>query len=90
MTDFRELCAELLADYEQHLFRSVLAERARAALAEPEPERLTVQQINDLPEHRESYIYSDSRSPDVIQLDGTFTRAELQQLADSILTGHEH
>ena len=38
MTDFRALCAELLADYEQHLYRSVLADKARVALAEPQGE----------------------------------------------------
>lgn len=41
MTDWRALCAELLADYEQHLYRSVLADKARAALAEPQGEGVT-------------------------------------------------
>ena len=34
MTDFRALCAELLADYELNRFRAELAAEARAALAE--------------------------------------------------------
>lgn len=50
------------------------------------PERLTVQQINDLPEHRENFIYSSCSNPDEIQLDGYFTRHELRQLAVSIPT----
>lgn len=33
-TDWKALCQELLIDYEQHLYRSVLADRVRAALAE--------------------------------------------------------
>lgn len=37
-TDWRALCEELFTDYEQHLYRSVLADRTRAALAQPEPE----------------------------------------------------
>lgn len=50
MADYKQLCAELLADYEQHLFRSVLAERARAALAEPEPVGPTDEELYDLAE----------------------------------------
>lgn len=41
-TDWRELCAELLNDYDQHLYRSVLADRARAALAEPVAEGMVL------------------------------------------------
>jgi hypothetical protein len=38
MTDtFRALCAELLADYDNCHYRSELSDRARAALAQPEP-----------------------------------------------------
>jgi hypothetical protein len=37
MTDFRTLCAELLADYDNCHYRSELSDRARAALAQPEP-----------------------------------------------------
>ena len=39
MTDFRTLCAELLADYDNCHYRSELSDRARAALAQPEPAR---------------------------------------------------
>jgi hypothetical protein len=35
--DYKALCAELLADYEQNRFRVELAAEARAALAQPEP-----------------------------------------------------
>jgi hypothetical protein len=38
MTDFRALCAELLADYDNCHYRSELSDRARAALAQPEPQ----------------------------------------------------
>jgi hypothetical protein len=37
MTDFRALCAELIADYDNCHYRSELSDRARAALAQPEP-----------------------------------------------------
>ena len=35
--DYRALCAELLADYDNCHYRSELSDRARAALAQPEP-----------------------------------------------------
>jgi len=35
--DFRALCAELLADYDNCHYRSELSDRARAALAQSEP-----------------------------------------------------
>lgn len=97
MTDYKQLCGELLNRlnglYEEVIDAGVgcvpdeaqdLMNRAWDAMAEPEPERLTVQQINDLPRHRENFIYSDSNWPGEIKLDGTFSRADLQQLADSI------
>jgi hypothetical protein len=34
--DYRALCAELLADYDNCHYRSELGDRARAALAQPE------------------------------------------------------
>jgi hypothetical protein len=37
-TNFRALCAELLADYDNCHYRSELSDRARAALAQPEPQ----------------------------------------------------
>lgn len=64
--------------------------RLQAALAEPEPERLTVQEINDLPQHRENYIYSGKDWDDEIQLDGHFSRADLQQLANSAPTSRSN
>ena len=49
MTDCKQLCAQLLEAYEILLgelrFDNRLAKRARAALAEPEPEGPTVMQI---------------------------------------------
>jgi hypothetical protein len=35
--DYKALCAELLADYDNCHYRSELSDRARAALAQPEP-----------------------------------------------------
>lgn len=43
--NWRALCEELLADYEQHLYRSELVDRARAALAQPEPEVVGAMQL---------------------------------------------
>jgi len=43
MTDFRALCEELLADYEQNRFQVELAAEARAALAQTEPPTLKEQ-----------------------------------------------
>jgi hypothetical protein len=40
-TDWRALCAELLADYDNCHYRSELSDRARAALAQPEPVALS-------------------------------------------------
>jgi hypothetical protein len=54
------------------------------------PERLTVQEISDLPQHGENYIYSGDRSPDEIELDGVFSRADLQQLANSLSTSRSN
>jgi hypothetical protein len=44
-TDFRALCAELLADYEQNRFRVELAAEARTALAQREPEGPTEEEL---------------------------------------------
>lgn len=52
MTDYKQLCAELLKAYEILLgelrFDNRLAKRARAALAEPEPESPTDEEIMEL------------------------------------------
>jgi hypothetical protein len=37
---YRAMCAELLADYDNRHYRSELSDRARALLAQPEPEVL--------------------------------------------------
>jgi hypothetical protein len=91
MTDYKQLCAELvddleLCDWPYKLKETIRADidRARTELAKPEPERLTVQEISDLPHHGENYI-GEHRDGE-IQLDGYFSRADLQQLADSIPT----
>ena len=46
--DFRELCAELLADYDNCHYRSDLSNRARALLAQPETEGPTDEEIYNL------------------------------------------
>ena len=53
MTDFRALCAELLADYEDSFVvgqpgDDPLVQRARAALAQPEPQEPTDDELYDL------------------------------------------
>jgi hypothetical protein len=92
MPDYKQLCAELVAWAEKtsaHYYAppEVLV-RARAALAEPEPKRLTVEEISNLHQHRQNYIYEDHRDGE-IQLDGYFSRADLQQLAVSIPNTHD-
>ena len=44
--------------------------------------RLTLREINDLPEHGGNYIYEYSSNE--VQLDGIFTKAQLRQLADFV------
>ena len=44
--DYKALCAELLADYEQNRFRVELAAEARAALAQPEPVAPTDEELS--------------------------------------------
>ena len=89
MTDLRDLITEL-ADELDHNRQCLLddrrvthplADKARAAMSQPEPERLTVQEISNLPQHWKNYI---AEGLDGISLDGYFSRADLQQLADSI------
>lgn len=90
MTDFRALCVELTdaLDKLNCSFnvpnQSGLVERARNALAEPDPERLTVAQIKALPDNGENFIWEDPRGTGWIDLDGTFSRDDLQQLANSL------
>jgi hypothetical protein len=43
--DYKALCAELLADYEQNRFRVELAAEARAALAQHEPVEPTDEEL---------------------------------------------
>jgi hypothetical protein len=53
-----------------------------SALAQPEPQALTVQECNDMRKHGENYIYE---WPDGdIQLDGIFSREDLFELARTI------
>ncbi len=59
-----------------------LLERARDALAQPEPEALTVQECNDMRKHRENYIYEYCDGD--IELDGCFSREDLLELARTI------
>jgi len=87
-TDWRALCAELLAMLDAQALRDpemdggLLRRRARAALAQPEPQRLTVQECNDMRKHGENYI-CESRDGKEIQLDGYFTREDLIELANT-------
>lgn len=60
----------------------VLRLKAWAALAQPEPQALTVQECNDMHKHRENYIYECSDGE--IQLDGYFSREDLLELARTI------
>lgn len=52
MTDYKQLCAELLTAWEIELGELAatnrLAKRARAALAEPEPKQPTIMEIIEL------------------------------------------
>ena len=90
MTDWRGLCAELLQALETEGYahwtvtpdKDELCLRTRAALAQPEPEALTVQECNDMRKHRENYIYECSDGD--IQLDGCFSREDLLELARTI------
>lgn len=93
MTNYKQLCSELIDElegwiaygYEIDIDRAhALIDRARAELAKPEPERLTVKEISDLPHHWHNFIAEDENGE--VQLDGRFSRADIQQLADSIPT----
>lgn len=53
-------------------------------LLHAEPERLTVAQIKELPDNGENFIWEDPRGTGWIDLDGTFSRDDLQQLANSL------
>lgn len=83
-TDFRALCAELLEAYEIELdelrFYNRLAKRARAALAEPEPEDDELLSLNQL---RDSWnAQADAaNSWDDLGIDEIIWWAQLQALA---------
>ena len=68
------------------VLRELSKEKDEATLAEPEPERFTVEEISNLSKHRENYIFEDHRDG-IITLDGHFSRVDLQELSDSI-RGH--
>jgi hypothetical protein len=95
-TDYRAELQRLVQAYDEHggkwpdaheqaLFQAV--EAARATLAQPEPQRLTVQECNDMRKHGENYI-CESRDGKEIQLDGYFTREDLIELANTQPTTH--
>jgi hypothetical protein len=98
MANHRNRCAELAQHLDDTLdftissetrkYLKALISTVRSELAEPEPERLTVQEISNLPQHGENYIAEDRDGE--IQLDGYFSRADLQQLADSIPTNRSN
>jgi hypothetical protein len=81
MTDFRALIAD---DAFAASFQSLGQYRTAllTALAQPEPEALTVQECNDMRKHRENYIYECSDGD--IELDGVFSREDLLELARTI------
>jgi hypothetical protein len=92
-TDYKALCAELLKALSEWALGqgsnvdAPLIIRARTALAQPEPQRLTVQECNDMHKHGENYI-CESRDGKEIQLDGYFTREDLMELANTQPTTH--
>jgi hypothetical protein len=45
---YRAMCAELLADYDNRHYRSELSDRARALLAQHEPEGLTDEALDEM------------------------------------------
>jgi hypothetical protein len=80
MTDFRALCAELLADYEDSFVvgqpgDDPLVQRARAALAQPEPQGPTVMEIIELHDWLEAEWQANNDGEDLPVLD--FARAVL-------------
>jgi hypothetical protein len=94
MTDFRALCAELTDSLEEWLSSNSiggislddgtdaeLIYRAQAALAQPAPQRLTVQDYANMEKHAQSFI---EESGGLLTLDGCFTREELLELANSL------
>jgi hypothetical protein len=61
MTDiFRDLCAELLADYDNCHYRSELSARARTALNQPEPVAPTDEEILKLAAKELCYTFNES------------------------------
>jgi len=90
MTDYRAELQRLVQAYDEHAgigrhhdrALSNAVETARTALAQPEPQRLTVQECNDMRKHGENYI-CESRDGKEIQLDGYFTREDLIELANT-------
>ena len=90
MTDPRDLIKRLAdaleAWLEDEFIRAshsdkLLVSRARAYLAQPEP-TLTVQDCNDMPKHGENFI-AENR-PGEIVLDGSFTREDLIEIANTV------
>jgi hypothetical protein len=61
MADFRALCAELLADYDNCHYRSELSDRARTALAQPEPVAPTDEELLASVRH----FYGDQAAADM-------------------------
>ena len=69
MTNFRELCDELLDELKFQTDWSIaeeLKERARAALAEPEPEGPTDKELAEL--YRTAYYQCENRQGDAAQV----------------------
>jgi hypothetical protein len=72
---YRAMCAELLADYDNCHYRSELADRARALLAQPVAEGPTVMEIIELHSWLEDEWRANNDGEDLPTLD--FARAVL-------------
>jgi hypothetical protein len=79
-----EVCDVVIHLDQQRIRSEILAIAAelKGTLAQPEPQRLTIQECNDMRKHGENYIY-ESRDGKEIQLDGYFTREDLIELANT-------
>ena len=90
LTDWRALCEELFIDYEQHLYRSVLADRVRTALAQPEPE--VVELSDESVEAAAQVIYGSMRfdrvdsTSDWVPNGNSFAQDEARRCAHAVLS----
>ena len=87
MTDptTRELIADLLATIKSLAPNGggLLINKAEAFLAQPEP-TLTVEDCSNMHKHRVNFLVEDR--PGTIVLDGCFTREDLIEIANTVLS----